>query len=113
MVEKKENKEALAVDPYAVGWMLKKQSKLISFQVEDWKLCLKLIIFEKHGDISKHLRELIEENYNQISKIRKNKEYGDLDDEVKEDFDINEEAEEDFDINDVIFTHDDEGLEKE
>ena len=84
-----------------------------SFHVEDWKLCLKLIIFEKHSDILKHLRELIEENYNQISKIRKNKEYGDLDDEVKEDFDINEEAEEDFDINDVIFIHNDEGLEKE
>ena len=30
MAAKKENKEALAVDRYPVGWMLKKQSKLIS-----------------------------------------------------------------------------------
>ena len=64
----------------------------------------KLIIDEKHGDILKHLRELIEENYDaDINNTEKKEEEGDI--EVK--------IEEEFDIADIIFIDDDEDNNKE
>ena len=64
----------------------------------------KLIIDEKHGDILKHLRELIEENYDvDINNTEKKEEEGDI--EVK--------IEEEFDIADIIIIDDDEDNNKE
>ena len=64
----------------------------------------KLIIDEKHGDILKHLRELIEENYDaDINNTEKKEEEGDIEVEI----------EEEFDIADIIFIDDDEDNNKE
>ena len=64
----------------------------------------KLIIDEKHGDILKHLRELIEENYDaDINDTEKKEEEGDIEVEI----------EEEFDIADIIFIDDDEDNNKE
>ena len=64
----------------------------------------KLIIDEKHGDILKHLRELIEENYDaDINNTEKKEEEGDIEVEI----------EEELDIADIIFIDDDEDNNKE
>ena len=74
----------------------------------------KLIIDEKHGDILKHLRQLIEKNYDpDINDTEKNEEGKHLEVEVEEDFDINHKVGVDFDIGDVIFIEDEEDIEKE
>ena len=88
------------------GTTLSTRSKPSPFRSRGLEIMLKakLIIDEKHGDILKHLRELIEENYDaDINDTEKKEEEGDIEVEI----------EEEFDIADIIFIDDDEDNNKE